>query len=61
MAACYAGPIRYATKPAAAALWRTGPPLGAHPALARLALHRYDEARAHDGLPTAGHRRLTAV
>ncbi|MER7585062.1 CbiX/SirB N-terminal domain-containing protein [Kitasatospora sp. NPDC097691] len=35
-----------------AAAW-TGAPLAAHPAVARLVLHRYDEARAVTGLPAA--------
>ncbi|MFF8639909.1 sirohydrochlorin chelatase [Streptomyces sp. NPDC015345] len=59
VAAYFTAPGRFATQSAAAAPWIAAPPLGAHPALARLVLHRYDQARS---VPSAAeYRRLTAV
>jgi sirohydrochlorin ferrochelatase len=46
LASCFASPGRFATQTAAAAPWLAAPPLGAHAAMARLVLHRYDRARA---------------
>ncbi|MFE5395524.1 sirohydrochlorin chelatase [Streptomyces sp. NPDC056568] len=45
VASCFTAPGRFATECAAAAPWIASAPLGTHPALARLLLHRYDEAR----------------
>jgi sirohydrochlorin ferrochelatase len=44
VAACFTAPGRFATECAAAAPWITSAPLGTHPSMARLLLHRYDEA-----------------
>lgn len=46
VASYFAAPGRFATQTAAAAPGLAAAPLGDHPALARLLLHRYDEARA---------------
>ncbi|MFC7841678.1 sirohydrochlorin chelatase [Streptomyces sp. NPDC001046] len=46
LASCFTAPGRFATECARQAPWIAAAPLGAHPALARLLLHRYDEARA---------------
>ncbi|MFE2427266.1 sirohydrochlorin chelatase [Streptomyces sp. NPDC059373] len=46
VASCFASPGRFATQTAAAAPWLAAAPLGAHPAMARLVLHRYDQALA---------------
>ncbi|WKD34767.1 sirohydrochlorin chelatase [Streptomyces xanthophaeus] len=46
VASYFAAPGRFATQTAAAAPGPAAAPLGDHPALARLLLHRYDEARA---------------
>lgn len=46
MASYFAAPGRFAGQTAAAAPGLAAAPLGDHPALARLVLHRYDEARA---------------
>ncbi|WP_079102289.1 sirohydrochlorin chelatase [Streptomyces sp. TP-A0356] len=46
VASCFAAPGRFATECAGAAPWIVGAPLGAHPAMARLVLHRYDQALA---------------
>ncbi|NLU69210.1 CbiX/SirB N-terminal domain-containing protein [Streptomyces sp. HNM0574] len=43
-ASCFAAPGRFATQAAHAAPGPVAPPLGPHPSLARLVLHRYDEA-----------------
>ncbi|MBW5424886.1 sirohydrochlorin chelatase, partial [Streptomyces sp. BG9H] len=59
VAAYFTAPGRFATQSAAAAPWIAAAPLGAHPALARLVLHRYDQARTAP--PVAEQRRLTAV
>ncbi|MFI8911553.1 sirohydrochlorin chelatase [Streptomyces sp. NPDC053513] len=45
VASCFTAPGRFATRAAADAPWIAADPLGAHPALARLVLHRYDHAR----------------
>ncbi|WP_318218448.1 sirohydrochlorin chelatase [Streptomyces sp. SCL15-6] len=44
VASCFTAPGRFATECAAAAPWITSAPLGIHPAMAHLLLHRYDEA-----------------
>ncbi|RCH69298.1 sirohydrochlorin chelatase [Streptomyces sp. SDr-06] len=46
VASYFTAPGRFATQSAAAAPWLAAAPLGAHPAMARLVLHRYDEALA---------------
>ncbi|MET7679796.1 sirohydrochlorin chelatase [Streptomyces sp. NPDC005423] len=46
VASCFTAPGRFATQCAEAAPWIASAPLGAHPAMARLILHRYDRARA---------------
>ncbi|MFD3567662.1 sirohydrochlorin chelatase [Streptomyces sp. NPDC058667] len=45
VASCFTAPGLFATRATAAAAWIAAAPLGAHPALARLVLHRYDRAR----------------
>ncbi|MGW4161687.1 sirohydrochlorin chelatase [Streptomyces sp. NPDC004788] len=44
VASCFTAPGHFAARAAAHAPWLAAAPLGAHPALARLILHRYDEA-----------------
>lgn len=44
VASCFTAPGRFATQCAAAAPGTASAPLGDHPALARLVLHRYDQA-----------------
>lgn len=44
VASCFTAPGLFATRAAAQAPWLAAAPLGPHPALARLVLHRYDEA-----------------
>ncbi|MEE1818215.1 sirohydrochlorin chelatase [Streptomyces sp. SP18ES09] len=46
VASCFTAPGLFAARAAAAAPWLASAPLGDHPALARLVLHRYDRARA---------------
>ncbi|MET8243077.1 sirohydrochlorin chelatase [Streptomyces sp. NPDC005202] len=46
VASCFTAPGRFATQCADAAPWIASAPLGAHPAMARLVLHRYDRAVA---------------
>ncbi|MFD9409200.1 sirohydrochlorin chelatase [Streptomyces sp. NPDC059989] len=46
VASYFAAPGRFAAQSAAAAPGSAAAPLGCHPALARLLLHRYDQARA---------------
>ncbi len=45
VASCFTAPGLFATRAAADAPWIAADPLGAHPALARLVLHRYDRVR----------------
>ncbi|MEU1618075.1 CbiX/SirB N-terminal domain-containing protein [Streptomyces sp. NPDC005722] len=45
LASCFAAPGRFAAATAAAAPGIAAAPLGAHPAMAELVLHRYDRAR----------------
>lgn len=47
VASCFTAPGLFATRAAAHAPWIASAPLGAHPALARLVLHRYEEALSH--------------
>ncbi|GAA2523909.1 MULTISPECIES: sirohydrochlorin chelatase [Streptomyces] len=44
VASCFTAPGRFATECADAAPWIAAAPLGTHPAMARLLLHRYDRA-----------------
>ncbi|MFJ3716432.1 sirohydrochlorin chelatase [Streptomyces sp. NPDC090057] len=46
IASCFTAPGRFATQCAQAAPWIASAPLGAHEAMARLVLHRYDRAQA---------------
>ncbi|MFE3829032.1 sirohydrochlorin chelatase [Streptomyces sp. NPDC059092] len=46
IASYFTAPGHFATRSAADAPWISAAPLGAHPAMARLLLHRYDEALA---------------
>ncbi|MGX1269807.1 sirohydrochlorin chelatase [Streptomyces phaeoluteigriseus] len=46
VASYFTAPGRFATECAQAAPWIAAAPLGTHPAMARLVLHRYDQARA---------------
>lgn len=46
VASYFIAPGRFASAAASHAPWIAAAPLGAHPALARLLLHRYDQARA---------------
>ncbi|MEU6536645.1 sirohydrochlorin chelatase [Streptomyces sp. NPDC047000] len=46
VASCFTAPGRFAGQCADAAPWVAAAPLGDHPALARLVLHRYDQALA---------------
>nr|WP_243766720.1 CbiX/SirB N-terminal domain-containing protein [Streptomyces sp. GC420] len=46
IASYFTAPGRFASQTAAAGSWIAAAPLGAHPAMARLLLHRYDQARA---------------
>ncbi|MFJ8075051.1 sirohydrochlorin chelatase [Streptomyces sp. NPDC096176] len=49
VASYFTAPGLFSTRSAAAAPWIAAEPLGTHPAVARLLLHRYDEARALPG------------
>jgi sirohydrochlorin ferrochelatase len=51
VASYFAAPGLFASRSAAAAPWIAAEPLGAHPALARLLLHRYDEALSRPHAP----------
>jgi sirohydrochlorin ferrochelatase len=44
VASYFTAPGRFATECAAKAPWLASAPLGAHPAMARLIVHRYDRA-----------------
>jgi sirohydrochlorin ferrochelatase len=46
VASCFTAPGRFATQCAEQAPWLASAPLGAHPAMARLVLHRYDQTLA---------------
>ncbi|MEV8588685.1 sirohydrochlorin chelatase [Streptomyces sp. NPDC051180] len=59
IASCFTAPGLFATRAAAHAPWIAADPLGAHPALARLVLHRYDRART--SRTTTPARELAAI
>ncbi|MEU4068258.1 sirohydrochlorin chelatase [Streptomyces wedmorensis] len=59
VASCFTAPGLFATRAAAHAPWIAADPLGAHPALARLVLHRYDRART--ARTTTPARELAAI
>ncbi|WP_328538914.1 sirohydrochlorin chelatase [Streptomyces sp. NBC_00344] len=59
VASYFTAPGRFATQSAGAAPWIAAAPLGAHPAVARLLLHRYDRA-LHSPVATR-QRRLAAA
>ncbi|MCX5390573.1 sirohydrochlorin chelatase [Streptomyces sp. NBC_00094] len=59
VASCFTAPGLFATRAAAHAPWIAAAPLGAHPALARLVLHRYD--RALSGVGTTRARELAVI
>ncbi|WP_225805088.1 sirohydrochlorin chelatase [Streptomyces sp. NK15101] len=48
VASCFTAPGLFASRAAADAPWIASDPLGAHPALARLVLHRYEKARLRE-------------
>ncbi|GGR75125.1 hypothetical protein GCM10010252_11920 [Streptomyces aureoverticillatus] len=60
VASYFTAPGRFATQAADAAPWLAAAPLGAHPALAALLLHRYDQARS-TAPGAAPHRLLTSA
>ncbi|CAL9532722.1 Sirohydrochlorin ferrochelatase [Streptomyces sp. enrichment culture] len=53
VASCFTAPGRFAAECARAAPRTVAEPLGAHPAMARLVLHRYDQAREAGGVREA--------
>ncbi|WP_369195764.1 sirohydrochlorin chelatase [Streptomyces djakartensis] len=53
LASCFTAPGRFATECARKAPWIAAAPLGTHPAMARLLLHRYDQALR--GAPATPH------
>ncbi|MFF2776531.1 sirohydrochlorin chelatase [Streptomyces sp. NPDC058052] len=59
VASCFTAPGLFAVRAAAHAPWIAADPLGAHPALARLVLRRYDRART--GRPATPARELAAI
>ncbi|MFF8281046.1 sirohydrochlorin chelatase [Streptomyces lateritius] len=59
VASCFTAPGLFASRTAAHAPWIAAAPLGAHPALARLVLHRYDRSRTAPH--TAHHRELASA
>lgn len=54
VASYFTAPGRFASQCAQAAPWLAAAPLGAHPAMARLLLHRYDQARMAAGTAPDG-------
>ncbi|MEU9704070.1 sirohydrochlorin chelatase, partial [Streptomyces sp. NPDC047981] len=58
VASCFTAPGRFAAHAAAHAPWIAAHPLGDHPALARLVLHRYDQALT---APAASWRELASA
>ncbi|MFF0474511.1 sirohydrochlorin chelatase [Streptomyces sp. NPDC004284] len=48
VASCFTAPGLFASRAAVHAPWIASDPLGAHPALARLLLHRYERARVRE-------------
>ncbi|MFE0100044.1 sirohydrochlorin chelatase [Streptomyces sp. NPDC059009] len=61
VASYFTAPGRFATQCAAAGPWIAAAPLGDHPALARLLLHRYDEARTGTGRDQAALHQLASA
>ncbi|MGW6023019.1 sirohydrochlorin chelatase [Streptomyces sp. NPDC055099] len=64
VASYFTAPGRFATQCADAAPWIASAPLGDHPAMAQLLLHRYDKARATTPATPATHlppRQLTSA
>ncbi|MWA10968.1 sirohydrochlorin chelatase [Streptomyces sp. BA2] len=61
VASYFTAPGRFATQCADAAPWIAAAPLGAHPAMARLLLHRYDQARAAAPATQVPPRQLTSA
>lgn len=62
VASCFTAPGLFAARAAAHAPWIAADPLGAHPALARLVLHRYDRARTgRPAAPATPSRELAAI
>lgn len=59
VASYFTAPGRFATECAEAAPWIAAAPLGAHPTMARLILHRYDQAIAAPG--TSSTRELASA
>ncbi|WP_432130515.1 sirohydrochlorin chelatase [Streptomyces tendae] len=49
VASCFTAPGRFATQCATQAPWITSAPLGTHPSMAHLLLHRYDRSLGADG------------
>ncbi|MFE9253626.1 sirohydrochlorin chelatase [Streptomyces sp. NPDC006879] len=60
LASYFTAPGRFATQSAAAAPWIAAAPLGAHPALARLLLLRYDQALVGEPAMAPGRELATA-
>ncbi|MET9951731.1 sirohydrochlorin chelatase [Streptomyces sp. NPDC006339] len=58
VASCFTAPGLFATRAAAHAPWIAADPLGAHPALARLILRRYDQALTGTAAPSTPPREL---
>ncbi len=54
VASCFTAPGRFATECTAAAPWIASEPLGTHPAMAHLLLHRYDRALGSGSASNAG-------
>ncbi|MCH6160152.1 sirohydrochlorin chelatase [Streptomyces sp. M600PL45_2] len=61
MASCFTAPGYFAARCAAEAPWAASSPIGAHPALVRLVLHRFDEACAAVPALRGGARRGTGT
>ena len=60
IASCFTAPGRFATQCAETAPWIASAPLGAHPGMARLILHRYDQTLGTwPGAPHPGARGTT--
>lgn len=55
VASYFTAPGRFATQTSAGAPWIAAAPLGAHSAMARLVLHRYDQSLAAAGRPAPLH------
>ncbi|MFF9471607.1 sirohydrochlorin chelatase [Streptomyces roseolus] len=62
VASCFTAPGLFAARTASHAPWIAADPLGAHPALARLVLHRYDLSRTgRPAVPATHSRELAAI